>query len=193
MTTNRARIILEDLEQTLLEFMRKHKITHDEYRCATDVIVATVKAGEESLLYDVFFEAQATDVDNIGRQGSIEAIEGPFYLPNAPRLEAPYALPRRSDERGDALFFCGRVTSSDGTPLAGAELDMWQADADGLYSNIHPNIPEWNLRGRFNSGSYGTFEVRTVVPPPYEIPKHGPTGVVLNALGRLFFARLICT
>jgi catechol 1,2-dioxygenase len=187
MTTNRARIILEDLEQTLLEFMRKHKITHDEYRCATDVIVATVKAGEVSLLYDVFFEAQATDVDNIGRQGSIEAIEGPFYLPNAPRLEAPYALPRRSDERGDALFFCGRVTSSDGTPLAGAELDMWQADADGRYSNIHPNIPEWNLRGRFNSGSYGTFEVRTVVPPPYEIPKHGPTGVVLNALGRHFF------
>jgi hypothetical protein len=112
MTTDRARIILEDLEQTLLEFMRKHRITHDEYRCATDILVATVKAGEESLLYDVFFEAQATDVDNIGRQGSIEAIEGPFYLPNSPRLEAPYALPRRSDERGDALFFCGRVTSS---------------------------------------------------------------------------------
>jgi catechol 1,2-dioxygenase len=187
MTTDRARIILEDLERTLLEFMRKHKITHDEYRCATRVLVATVKAGEESLLYDVFFEAQATDIDNIGRQGSIEAIEGPFYLPNAPRLEAPYALPRRSDEGGDVLFFCGRVTSSDDTPLAGAELDMWQADADGLYSNIHPNIPEWNLRGRFNSGSYGTFEVRTVVPPPYEIPKHGPTGVVLNTLGRHFF------
>ena len=68
MTTDRARTILEDLEQTLLEFMRKHKITHDEYRCATDVLVATVKAGEESLLYDVFFEAQATDIDNIGRQ-----------------------------------------------------------------------------------------------------------------------------
>jgi catechol 1,2-dioxygenase len=50
-----------------------------------------------------------------------------------------------------------------------------------------PNVPEWNLRGRFHSGPDGTFEVRTIVPPPYEIPKGGPTGVVLNTLGRHFF------
>ncbi|PNE11097.1 MAG: hypothetical protein CR217_10635 [Beijerinckiaceae bacterium] len=81
----------------------------------------------------------------------------------------------------------GRVTSPDATPLADVELDMWQADAEGLYSNIHPNIPEWNLRGRFHSGSDGTFEVRTIVPPPYEIPKGGPTGVVLSTLGRHLF------
>jgi len=37
--------ILEDLEQTVLQFMRKHEITHDEYRRATDILVATVKAG----------------------------------------------------------------------------------------------------------------------------------------------------
>jgi catechol 1,2-dioxygenase len=187
MTTERARIILEDLEQTLLQFMRKHKVTHDEYRCATDILVASIKAGEGSLLYDVFFEAEATDIANGSRQGSPEAIEGPFYLPNAPRLKAPYVLPQRSDELGDVLIFRGRVTSTDGTPLGGAELDMWQADADGLYSNIHPNIPGWNLRGRFQSGSDGTFEVQTIVPPPYEIPKGGPTGVVLNVLGRHFF------
>ena len=36
MTTERTRTILEDLEQTLLQFKRKHKITHDEYCCATD-------------------------------------------------------------------------------------------------------------------------------------------------------------
>jgi len=83
MTTERTRTILEDLERTVLQFMRKHKITHDEYRYATDILVATVKAGEGSLLYDVFFEAEATDIGNISRQGSVEAIEGPFYLPNA--------------------------------------------------------------------------------------------------------------
>ena len=64
---------------------------------------------------------------------------------------------------------------------------MWHADAQGLYSNIHPNIPEWNLRGRFHAGPDGSFEVRTIVPPPYEIPKKGPTGRVLGALGRHFF------
>jgi catechol 1,2-dioxygenase len=187
MTAERTRILLEDLEETLLQFMRRHKITHDEYRRATEILVATVKAGEGSLLCDVFFEAEAVDLGNIGRQGSVGAVEGPFYLPNAPRLEVPYVLPQRADEAGDVLLFSGRVTSPDGTPLAGAELDMWQADAAGLYSNIQPDVPEWNLRARFQSGPDGTFEVRTIVPPPYEIPKGGPTGVVLSALGRHSF------
>jgi hypothetical protein len=105
MVGERGRIILGDLEQTLLEFIRKHEITHDEYRCATDTLVASVKAGEESLLYDVFIEAATTDTGNINNRGSLEAIEGPFYLPNAPRLEVPYVLPQRSDEAGDVLFF----------------------------------------------------------------------------------------
>ena len=46
MTTKRTRTIVEDLEQTLLQFMRKHRITHDEYRYATDILVSSVKAGE---------------------------------------------------------------------------------------------------------------------------------------------------
>jgi catechol 1,2-dioxygenase len=58
-------------------------------------------------------------------------------------------------------------------------------------SSIRPSTetarPIWNLRGRFHSGDDGTFEVRTIVPPPYEIPKAGPTGIVLKTLRRHFF------
>jgi catechol 1,2-dioxygenase len=89
-------------------------------------------------------------------------------------------------------FFAVSVASPDGTPLAGAELDMWQADAEGLYSNIHPTIPEWNLRGRFRTGPDGTFEVRTVVPPPYQIPKSGPTGSCLAPSAGISFVRRTC-
>ena len=46
MTTKRTRTIVEDLEQTLLQLMREHRITHDEYRYATDILVSSVKAGE---------------------------------------------------------------------------------------------------------------------------------------------------
>src|SRR5260370_38607135 len=119
MTTKRTRTIVEDLEQTLLQFMRKHKITHDEYRYATDILVSSVKAGEESLLYDVFFEAEATDIGNISRLVSVVAIEGPLYLPNAPNLEGPYVLPHRSDAPVAVLFFRCRVTPLEVTPLAG--------------------------------------------------------------------------
>ncbi|MFF0144136.1 catechol 1,2-dioxygenase [Amycolatopsis sulphurea] len=188
MTNDRVLTVVEDLERTLVEFIRKHGITHAEYRAATDLIIAEVEAGEASLLFDVFLEAAATDMDNHGRTGSIEAIEGPFYLPGAPWLEGPpYVMPQRPDEAGVPLIFHGRVTSETGRPLAEVEFDLWHADAAGQYSQIHPNIPDWNLRGRFRSDANGVFSVRTIAPPPYEIPKNGPTGTVLDALGRHFF------
>lgn len=187
MKDDRVKTVVEDLERLLLDFMRKHRITHREYRCATQILIDTVKAGEESLLYDVFLEAETADIGNVGRKGSPEAIEGPFYLPGAPRLKPPFILPQRPAEGGDVLFFQGRVSGPDGEPLAGVEIDLWQADADGLYSNIHPGVPDWNLRGRCFTDAEGSFDVRTILPPPYEIPKAGPTGRVLKALGRHLF------
>lgn len=187
MATPQVIAIVEELERTLLEFIRTHQINHDDYRQATDLIIASIKGGEESLLFDVFLEAEATDVGGAHGSGSINGIEGPFYLPGAPALERPYVLPQRPQERGDLLTFRGTVRSSDGAQLGGAELDVWQADADGLYSGIHPGLPEWNLRGRFTTGPDGTFAVTTRVPPPYEIPKDGATGTLLNALGRHFY------
>lgn len=188
MTNDRVRTVVEDLELTLLEFIRKHGITHEEYRAATDLIIAEVQAGEGSLLFDVFLEAAATDVGNIDRPGSMEAIEGPFYLPEAPVCAGPpYVLPQRPEEAGDVLVFGGRVTDTEGAPLAGVELDIWHADADGRYSQIHPGIPDWNLRGRLFTAADGSFEVTTILPPPYEIPSGGPTGTVLRALGRHCF------
>jgi catechol 1,2-dioxygenase len=187
MSNQRLLDVVEDIERTMLELIRKHQVTHEEYRAATDLLIASIKEGEESLLFDVFFEAEATDVGNSGRVVSPAAIEGPFYLAGAPSLQPPYVMPQRPDERGEPLIFRGTVSSPDGAPLAGAELDMWHADADGLYSNIHPGIPDWNLRGRFLTSADGSFEVRTTLPPPYEIPKNGPTGHVLSGLGRHFF------
>lgn len=188
MRNERVATVVEDLERLLADFIRKHGITHDEYRAATDLILSEVRAGEGSLLFDVFLEAACTDVDNEGREGSIEAVEGPFYLPGAPLCEGPpYVLPRRPDEPGTPLVFHGRVTTEHGDPLADVELDVWHADGAGHYSGFHPGIPDWNLRGRLRSDGDGAFEVHTLAPPPYEIPKDGPTGTLLEAMGRHFF------
>ena len=46
----------------------------------------------EHTLLDVILEAHTVDNDNSQHQGTIEAIEGPFYLPNAPALKQPYLL-----------------------------------------------------------------------------------------------------
>jgi hypothetical protein len=69
MTSERIRTVVEDLERAMLEFICKHNITHDEYRSATNLIIDEVEAGVASLLFDVFLEAAATDVGNVGRVG----------------------------------------------------------------------------------------------------------------------------
>jgi hypothetical protein len=45
----------------------------------------------------------------------------------------------------------------------------------------------------FGHQIWRSFEVRTVVPSPYEIPKFGPTGALLNSLGATPSGRRICT
>ncbi len=109
------------------------------------------------------------------------SIEGPFYRPGAPMLAAPCSLVRRPGERGAVLVFLGDVRSTDGDPLPGALLDIWQASAEGRYAPgrptdgdfsglFDPTQPAFNLRGCIRAGDDGGFEVRTVIPGAYRDP-----------------------
>lgn len=105
--------------------------------------------------------------------------EGPFYLPGAPfrtRL-APKDLP------GEPLRISGRVTGANGcTPLTGAVLDVWHADADGFYYGVEaprPLQPEaYTLRGRMRTDADGRYAFDTILPgryrlgPNWERPRH---------------------
>jgi catechol 1,2-dioxygenase len=79
------------------------------------------------------------------------------------------------------------VRSTDGSPLAGATLDIWQANGACEYSHFNPGVPEYNLRGQITTDDAGAFEFETVVPAPYEVPNGGATGQLLSALGRHCF------
>jgi protocatechuate 3,4-dioxygenase beta subunit len=141
----------------------------DEFILFSDVLGLSVFVDERSHPSD-----DATTASNV---------QGPFYLPDAPLLEAPYRL-AQDDEPGEPLVFAGRVSDADtGSPLAGALLEIWQADDAASY-DVQIQDAEPHLRGRFPAGDDGGFELRTIVPPPYEIPKDGPVGRLLEALGR---------
>ena len=73
--------------------------------------------------------------------------------------------------------------STDGHALEHATVELWQADADGLYSQFAPGIPDWNLRGTFSVDSEGRFEIRTIRPAPYQIPTDGACGKLIAAAG----------
>jgi catechol 1,2-dioxygenase len=79
----------------------------------------------------------------------------------------------------------GRVVGTDGTPLPGATLDVWQANDHGAYDVQEPDQqPDGNGRGLFTTDAEGRFWFRTIVPSYYPIPTDGPVGELLAATRR---------
>jgi catechol 1,2-dioxygenase len=180
---NRADQVIGDMLTRIREAIVDNDITYDEYQAAKQWLIDVGEAGEWPLFLDVFIESVVEQQVYRDRDGSHGTILGPFHLPDAPVLDAPFELPRRPDERGDRLVVTGRVVDRDGEPLAGAEVDVWQADAEGLYSGFAPGVPEGNLRGRVITDDEGRYQFRTIVPAPYTIPHDGPTGQLIAAAG----------
>src|SRR3546814_18228742 len=78
----------------------------------------------------------------------------------------------------------GRVTGMDGRPLARATIDVWHSTPEGRYSGIHDGIPPHYYRGKIVTDADGRYNVRSIMPIPYQIPNEGPTGALLTAMGR---------
>ncbi len=182
----RLNYLFDELLGTLRSFIRKNHLTHEEYRQAVDFLTEAGTTGEIPLLMDVFLEVTVDQENSAGRGGTETCIEGPFYVAGAPAMKSPCILPHREDEPGDVLILTGTVRSTDGAALPGAVIDIWQADARGAYShfNIAEALAPYNLRARVSADQDGRFEVRTWVPASYEIPKAGPTGKLITAMGR---------
>ncbi|MBE7209714.1 MAG: catechol 1,2-dioxygenase, partial [Gluconacetobacter diazotrophicus] len=110
-------------------------------------------------------------------------IMGPFYRSNAPDCDRDDNI-SRTGSRAEQLVVDGRVLSSDGTPLPGATIDVWQADPNGFYENQDPAQPDHNLRGKFGTGADGTYRFVTLRPGGYPVPTDGPIGRILEAQNR---------
>ena len=108
---------------------------------------------------------------------------GPFYVPGSPEREYGESMVLESGAGVPALVH-GRVLDVDGSPIAGAELDVWQNGADMLYAVQRPEAEEDHLRGRYLTRDDGTYAFVAVRPVPYPIPHDGPVGRMLEATGR---------
>jgi len=174
-----AREVLDAVHATI----RKHKVTYDEYNALKAWLINVGQDGEWPLFLDVWVEHVVEEVANENRGGSKGTIEGPYYVPNSPESVGEATLSMRENEPGTPLLFQGQVTSVDGTPLPGAKVEIWHADAEGFYSQFAPNIPEWNLRGTVVADADGNFQIHTLEPAPYQIPTDGSCGKLIAAAG----------
>ena len=154
-----AREVLDALHETI----RKHKVSYAEYNALKAWLINVGQDGEWPLFLDVWVEHVVEDVATEHREGNKGSIEGPYYVPDAPECGAVGTIPMRDDEAGTPLVWEGRISSTDGTPLAG-KIELWHADSDGFYSQFAPGLPQWNLRGSFSTGPDGNFAITTMRP-----------------------------
>jgi len=99
---------------------------------------------------------------------------GPFHIPDSPPL--PFGADMSDGLPGERLYIHGRVTGLDGSAVSGALLDVWQADAEGIYEAQLGEVDEARLRALFRTRDDGSYCLATVAPLGYSIPMDGPVG-----------------
>jgi len=186
---NRLREIMQALARHLHAFASEVRLTPREWEEAIRVLTATGHITDDrrqefilwsdSMGLSMLVDALANPLP----PGATEStVLGPFYVPGSPARE--YGESMAEEAAGVPAWVYGRVLSVDGSPIAGAELDVWQNGDDELYAVQRAEAPEDHLRGRYTTREDGSYAFLAVRPVPYPIPYDGPVGAMLDASGR---------
>jgi protocatechuate 3,4-dioxygenase beta subunit len=170
---------IKDVEPTNEEWMQGIKFLTETGQMCSDW------RQEFILLSDTLGVSMLVEtVNNRKPSGATEAtVLGPFYVEGAPHLE--HGANISLDGKGEPMVVRGRVTDIEGRPIAGALLDVWQANEDGFYDVQQKGVqPDMNLRGVFVTNADGRYWFRSAKPNDYPVPDDGPVGKLLKALKR---------
>jgi hydroxyquinol 1,2-dioxygenase len=185
----RLKTVMTSLITHLHAFIREVELTEGEWWQAIQFLtrvgqMCDDKRQEFILLSDTLGVSMLVDAINhrTGSSATESTVMGPFYREGA--RELPWGASISMDGKGEPAVITGRVLSGDGTPIAGAVLDVWEGNDNGLYEQQDPNQPDMNLRGRFRTDDEGRYKIVAIKPVSYPIPDDGPVGDMLKALGR---------
>jgi len=188
----RLRQVMKAAVRHLHDFAREVELTPDEWLAGIAFLTAVGQActpfrQEFILLSDVLGLSRVVNLmhDAEGREaaGTETSLLGPFFREKAPEFELGESIAVHARHGTEAQIF-GRVTGSDGRPLPGATIDVWQTNAVGLYDLQANDAEVVDMRGRFRCDGEGRFHLRTVVPCGYSIPMDGPVGRLVQAQAR---------
>ncbi|MEV8182513.1 catechol 1,2-dioxygenase [Specibacter sp. NPDC078692] len=179
----RVNLLASKLIKAANDIVLEERVSYDEFNALKAWLIKVGSDGEWPLFLDVWLEHSVEEVATDHREGNKGSIEGPYYIPEAPKQNSPAKISMRDDEKGTPLLFQGQVRSTDGSALSNATIELWHADEEGFYSQFAPNIPDWNLRGTFIADAEGNFQISTMQPAPYQIPTDGACGQMIAAAG----------
>jgi hydroxyquinol 1,2-dioxygenase len=186
----RLREIMVSLAKHIHAFVKDVRLNESEWLKAIEFLTATgqmcsEKRQEFILLSDTVGVSMLVDLISNGKPpGATEStVFGPFYRAGGPEMPAGGNMAEGA-QGGTPAILHGRVLDMDGKPIAGAMLDVWQADPEGLYDSQRPELEELHMRGIYRSDAQGNYLVRTLRPVHYQIPSDGPVGLMLRATNR---------
>ncbi|MGG7671540.1 catechol 1,2-dioxygenase [Pseudomonas sp. WC2] len=188
----RVKQILLRVLQDSARLIEDLQITDDEFWSAIDYLNRLGGRGEAALLMaglglehflDLLNDARDLQAGHTG--GTPRTIEGPLYVAGAPLCEGEARMDDGSEEGvATTLFIEGQVVDLQGQPVAGAIVDLWQANTKGNYSYFDKSQSAYNLRRRIVTDADGRYRARSIVPSGYGCDPQGPTQECLNLLGR---------
>jgi len=186
---DRLRTVMASLVRHLHAFANEVKLTEEEWftgiRFVTDVgQMCDDKRQEFILLSDTLgLSMLVTALNNERPQGCTEAtVFGPFFVEKAPEVANGADIAQGA--QGEPCYVSGKVRGLDGTPIANAQIDVWQSDEAGFYDVQYADIGQHQARARLHSRTDGSFDFRSILAVPYQIPNDGPVGKMLANLGR---------
>jgi hydroxyquinol 1,2-dioxygenase len=184
----RLRQLMEALVAHLHAFLREVRLTEAEWQQAIAFLTAAGHITDDRrqefiLLSDVLGASMQTiAINNEAYADATEAtVFGPFFVDGSPEIEAGGDI--SGGAAGEACWVEGTVTGTDGQPVAGARIEVWQADADGFY-DVQYDDDRTAARGHLFSDRAGAYRFWALTPTPYPIPHDGPVGQLLAATGR---------
>jgi hydroxyquinol 1,2-dioxygenase len=184
----RVRQIMSALIRHVHDFAREVQLTEQEWfegiRFLTDVGHITDERRQEFiLLSDTLGLSMLVIAQNNRRPpGCTEAtVFGPFYVENA--LEYPLGADLARGAKGEPCYVQATIKGHAGEPVPGARVEVWQADAAGLY-DMQYEAGEHRARGVLHADETGRLHFKSVLAEAYQIPTDGPVGRMLAATGR---------
>jgi hydroxyquinol 1,2-dioxygenase len=172
--------IMTALVRHLHNFAREVALTEDEWLAAMRWLTRTGQISDDKreefiLASDVLGLSMLVVQLNhrFDPAATPATVLGPFHIEGSPPLE--YGADMSDGVPGTPLCIVGTVRGLDGEPVAGAVLDVWQADTDGAYE-AQLDVDEARLRAKYVSRPDGSYCVRTIAPKGYTIPMDGPVG-----------------
>ncbi len=182
----RLRQVMASLVRHLHDFARDVKLTPDEWLTAIGFLTrvgqtCTPARQEFILLSDVLGLSALVNLmhDREGAElGTTSSLLGPFYRQDAP--EVPLGGSIAVNGKGPELLLWGRVTDTEGHPVPGALVQLWQTNAEGWYDLQVEGGAATDMRGNVRCDAEGRFHVRTVKPLGYSIPMDGPVGALVH-------------